>query len=52
MSKQKPYIFASLVCFLLFQGCGIKGPLYQTPSEPTQPSSQTEKNSRDVQLEA
>jgi len=33
MRKQKPYIFAYLVCFLLMQGCGVKGPLYQTPQD-------------------
>ena len=51
MRKQKPYIFAYLVSFLVLTGCGIKGPLYQTPVEPVEQGAETQKNTAENQQE-
>jgi len=42
MCKQISIILACIVSLVTITGCGIKGPLYQTPSENVQPDS-TEK---------
>lgn len=33
MRKQITIIFISLLCLTAITGCGIKGPLYQTPEQ-------------------
>lgn len=38
MYKQISIIFVCFVCLFAFSGCGIKGPLYQTPSEQVDPN--------------
>jgi len=38
MYKQISIIFAYFVCLFVFSGCGIKGPLYQTPPEQVDPN--------------
>jgi predicted small lipoprotein YifL len=39
MYKQISIIFACIVSCLAITGCGIKGPLYQTPSENIEPDA-------------
>jgi predicted small lipoprotein YifL len=39
MFKQISIILACIASSLIITGCGIKGPLYQTPSENIAPSS-------------
>ncbi len=34
MLRQKRYFVANLALILLISGCGLKGPLYQTPDKP------------------
>ena len=38
MCKQISIIFVCVATFLAFSGCGIKGPLYQTPQEKVETS--------------
>lgn len=39
MTKQISIIFMCIVALLTMTGCGIKGPLYQTPAENVEPNS-------------
>ena len=39
MCKQILFILAFVVSLVTITGCGIKGPLYQTPSENVDPTS-------------
>lgn len=39
MCKQILFILACIVSLVTITGCGIKGPLYQTPSENVKPNS-------------
>jgi len=39
MCKQISIILACIVSLVTITGCGIKGPLYQTPSENVQPNN-------------
>ncbi|MEH6594602.1 MAG: lipoprotein [Colwellia polaris] len=49
MRKQIVIIFFSLVSLVIITGCGIKGPLYQTPEQQQEnlpkTSEETDKNS-------
>ena len=47
MRKQKSVIFVTFSCFLLIQGCGVKGPLYQTaPEQATQQQNQSDDSTK------
>lgn len=39
MYKQISIIFVCFVSLFAFSGCGIKGPLYQTPPEQVDPNN-------------
>jgi predicted small lipoprotein YifL len=46
MYRQISIIFIFFGCLFAFSGCGIKGPLYQTPPEQVEPNtSKTDGNS-------
>jgi len=51
MRKQKPYIFAYLISFLAITGCGVKGPLYQTPAAQAEQGSEVQENTAEGQQE-
>ncbi len=54
MRKQIAIIFISLLSLATISGCGIKGPLYQTPEQQQENSSktndETNKNSENTKL--
>lgn len=49
MYKQISIILACIVSCLAISGCGIKGPLYQTPSENIEPNSYTQLKANTVE---
>lgn len=44
MFKQISIILACIASAVIITGCGIKGPLYQTPSENIEPNSTEQSN--------
>ena len=55
MRKQIVIIFFSLISLVILTGCGIKGPLYQTPEQQQEnlpkTSEETDKNTDKTSLE-
>ncbi len=54
MFKFKSKIIVFFLCFITFSGCGLKGPLYQTPEkslEQTKQEQLTQEQSNDESLE-
>ena len=47
MRKQKSVIFVTFCCFLMIQGCGVKGPLYQTAPEQATQHEKSEDSTKD-----
>ena len=48
MFKLKSKITVFFWCFITFSGCGLKGPLYQTPENTLEQAKQEQSNSESL----